>query len=304
MKILVLGGGASNEREVSLRSAAAVTKALRTAGYIVEQRDPAEGLTILNNLAPGTIVFPILHGKGSEDGTIQRELETRQLPFLGSDSSASATCFDKWLARQAMQAACLPVAKGELVTKDSYLSSSLASKPHVLKVTDGGSSLGTYVIKDPLTVDPLKVNEIFALSDKVLVEEMIFGIEITVPILDDIALPVIEIRIPADGEFDYENKYNGASEELCPPVSINDEVQHKAQNLALEIHKLLKCRHLSRADMIVRPDNELVILETNTMPGMTDQSLYPKSAQAAGLDFPALCRRFVELVARDYNLAN
>lgn len=303
MKVVVLGGGESVERDISLRSSQAVLTALTAAGYDTTFIDPAEDKA-MERIAQSFIVFPILHGAGGEDGTIQSELEHRGLPYLGSDSSASKNCFDKWLTREQLNQAELPIAQGELVIAETYEFSGLRSKPHVLKAVGGGSSIGTLIVRDPAFVDSHKVDEVFEVSDRAVVEELIEGIEITIPILDNDALPVIEIQPPASEEFDYSNKYNGRTREICPPPSISESLQRKVQTVAEKAHKQLRCRHLSRVDMIVKPDGGVVILEINTIPGLTDQSLYPKSALEAGIDMPALMARFVGLVCRDYGLTH
>lgn len=296
MKIVVLGGGNSSEREVSLRSASAVAKALRQAGHEVIELDPSKGLNALNGLTNDVIVFPILHGAGGEDGAIQQELESRGLPYLGSGVEASRLCFDKYLARQKLLEAGVSIAKGDSVTSETYPNNPLTKAPHVLKVQRGGSSIGTYIVRDPSNIDEQKVAEVFSLDDHAIIEELIIGPEITVPILDTKALPVIEIVPPEAEEFNYENKYNGKSQEICPAVSIDKPKQEEAQRLAEKVHKVLGCRHLSRIDIMVRQNGELVVLEANTMPGMTEQSLYPLSAKTAGIYMPELVNIFVDLV--------
>lgn len=301
-KILVLGGGDSPEREVSLRSAKAVAKAARDAGFMVEEKDPAAGLGFLDNLPKNTIILPILHGVGGEDGSLQEELEERKLPFLGAGSKSSAKCFDKWQTREALEAADLPIPKGLLVTKVTYQNYTLSKLPHVLKVRHGGSSIGTLIVRDPARVSQDEVNKLFELENEAVLEDLIEGTEVTVPVLDQTALPVIEIVPPEGLEFDYENKYNGLTAEICPPQSVSAELQAKAQQLSEQVHKVMGCRHLSRVDiMLDRRDNPF-ILEINTIPGLTDQSLYPKSAAVAGLSMPQLVKKFTELVRRDYNL--
>jgi D-alanine-D-alanine ligase len=302
MKIIVLGGGNSPEREVSLRSAKAVSEAAKKAGFETEEFDPAEGLDFLDSLSKSGIVFPILHGAGGEDGEIQSELEKRNIAYLGSSAEASRICFDKWETRKALEKSNVPVAPAERVNKDSYAKSQLARQPHVLKVIHGGSSIGTLMVRDPSKVIPEKINELFRLENDAVIEELIEGIEITVPILDQTALLALEVRPPEGGEFDYENKYNGQSAELCPPPSISEEQHKNAQRLAERVHKLTGARHLSRVDTIMRADGSFVVLEINTMPGLTDQSLYPKSAAVAGMSMPELVKKFVELVRRDHNL--
>jgi D-alanine-D-alanine ligase len=301
MKVYVLGGGSSTEREVSLRSAKAVADALKEAGCTVVELDPANGLADLDD-ADG-VVFPILHGTGGEDGVIQVELEKRNLPYLGSDSQVSAVCFDKIKTRDVLAAAGLPVAQGSAVSKDDYTVHPLSKVPHVLKVSRGGSSIGTYIVRNPKEQNQRKIDEVFALDETAVIEELIEGIEITVPVLDNQALPVFEVIPPEGEEFDYENKYNGKTQEVCPPRSVDEKTWKEAQQLAEKVHKTLGARHLSRTDIIVRPSGEFAVLELNTMPGMTKQSFYPQAAKAAGMTMPELVSRFLDLVKRDYNLS-
>ncbi|MBA3757534.1 D-alanine--D-alanine ligase [Candidatus Saccharibacteria bacterium] len=299
MKVIILGGGNSPEREVSLRSASAVADAARKAGFDVQEEDPADGLGFLDDLGKSDVVLPILHGKGGEDGLIQKEFEDRNLIFLGSGSSSSARCFDKWLTRQDLLKSELPIPEGALVTHETYRQHEFSQKPHVLKVARGGSSIGTLIVRDSRRVTELEVVEIFKLDRQAVLEELIVGTELTVPILDQKALTPIEIKPPDGLEFNYENKYNGATAELCPPASVSQEVQDRAKLLAEQVHQVMKCRHLSRIDMIVDKAGDIKILEINTMPGLTGQSLYPKSAAVAGLDMSQLVTRFVELATRD-----
>lgn len=302
MHVLVLGGGSSTEREVSLRSAKAVADALVIAGYDVLTADSNEGDSVFQNLPEGTIVFPILHGNGEEDGTIQRRIEGFKLPYLGSDSDSSALCFSKSRTREAYQKAGLPIAAGISVSRSQYMDHELRLRPHVLKVSEGGSSIGTLIVHNPHKMDDEKVDEVFRLGSEAVLEELVEGIEITVPVLDKTALPVIEIQAPEGQEFDYENKYNGATKEICPPVSVDKKLQKQAQEYAQQAHEILGCRHISRTDIIVRPDGTMILLETNTMPGMTDKSLFPLAAKTAGLDMQALVTNFVAFVRRDYKL--
>lgn len=302
MNILVLGGDNSQEREVSLRSAKAVADAARQAGFDVIEADPADGLDVLDNLPKNTIVLPILHGIGGEDGVIQAELEKRHLPYLGSDAKVSSACFDKWQTRQTLIAAGIKVPEAVRVNKDTYLEQSLFKKPHVLKIVHGGSSIGTLLVRDPKKVDQRRIDELFKLENDAVLEELVEGIEITVPILDQTALPPLEVRPPEGGEFDYENKYNGESAELCPPPSLNNEQIKSAQKTAEQVHKAMGCRHLSRVDTIMKAGGNFVTLEINTIPGLTDQSLFPKSAAVAGISMPALVTKFVDLIKRDFEV--
>lgn len=302
MNILVLGGGDSPEREVSLRSAKTVATAAREAGFNVSEADPADGLGVFDDLAKDTIVLPILHGKNGEDGVLQAELEKRGLAYLGSDAKVSAACFDKWQTRQTLFAAGVPVPQAARVSKGTYKNQSLAQKPHVLKIVHGGSSIGTLIVRDPTELDQKRIDELFEMENDAVLEKLVEGIEITVPVLDQTALPPIEVRPPDGGEFDYENKYNGASAELCPPPSLSKHQIVEAQKLAERVHKTMGCRHLSRTDTILRPDGSFVVLEINTIPGLTTQSLYPKAAAVAGIEMSNLIRKFIDMIVRDYKL--
>jgi D-alanine-D-alanine ligase len=289
--ILVLSGGISSEREVSLRSAAAVAEALKDGGYQVTMYDTQQGI---NRLPASDVVFPVLHGMGGEDGTIQSALDTAGTLYIGSDAAASALCFDKWAYKQKLRKAGLPVTNGALVTAETLWQSPFLAKPFVLKPFDGGSSIDTFIVRDVQAIPEEQIKACFVRHEQMLIEELVEGLEITVGVLENTALPAVEIIPPAEGEFDYENKYNGKTQELCPPQHISNEVHQRAQGLALQIHKLTGCRDLSRTDMMVTDDNEIYVIETNTMPGMTEQSLYPKAAAAAGIPMAELVSRFVK----------
>lgn len=292
-RVLVLSGGDSDEREVSLRSGKAVAAALQDAGYDVvtaEARDAAASLSGVD------VVFPALHGKGGEDGQIQKLLESRGLPFVGSDSVASELCFNKWNWRKLVSQYKVPISDGTIVTLENVHGQPLVGNPFVLKPFDGGSSIDTFVIRDPVSADWSKIESSFSRHPEMLVEALAPGTEITVTILNLAALPVIEIVPPAQGEYDYENKYNNDDTKLlCPPQHVGSDVQQSAQELALRIHKLCGCRDLSRSDMIVSPSGVITVLETNTMPGMTDHSLVPLAARTTGVSMTMLCDRLVKM---------
>lgn len=298
--IVVLGGGDSPEREVSLRSAAGVEKALKEAGYKTKFLDPRDEIQQLDEFNPKTtLVFPILHGAGGEDGEIQKILDEKGFRYLGSGSKASEAAFDKSKTKEILIKNGLPNAGGGIVDATSYFTHELIKKPHVLKVTTGGSSIGTVVVKTPGEFSKEHIMEnVFSYGDKAVIEEFVEGQEISVPVFGKRALPIIEIIPPEGGNFDYKNKYNGATTELCPPEHIDKKTQEYCKKLAVSVHQAVGCRHLSRVDMIVRPDGSAVVLEINNMPGMTDQSLYPKAAKVEGLTFPQLMKEFVKMVKK------
>ncbi|MDB5170177.1 MAG: D-alanine--D-alanine ligase [Candidatus Saccharibacteria bacterium] len=296
-KILLLMGGSSSEREISLRSGTAVRKALEQVGHEVTTLDTAEPIEDAA-FDDYDAIFPVLHGSGGEDGVLQARLEARgHHNFVGSDAVSSALCFDKWEYKQLLDQHGILNATGAMVSADEIQAHPLTQAPFVLKPSNGGSSVDTFIVRDIATVDFSAMEAACARHKTMLLEALIEGVEITIGVLDDTALPVIEIIPPVDGEFDYENKYNGTTQELCPPVNVAADGQAEAQALALQIHKLCGCRDFSRTDIMVAPDNKLYVIETNTIPGMTDESLFPKAAATAGVPMVDLCDQLVSLAA-------
>lgn len=298
MRILVLGGGISPEREVSLRSADNVYKALRNAGFNVVFYDPANGVDELLKLAKTCdMVFPILHGVGGEDGTLQKIFEKNKIKFLGSDSKASQNCSDKFKFYKICRENGIKVPETEVVNKSSIKSSPLSLKPFVLKPINGGSAIDTF-IERKVPEDLSIFDEVFNEYKEMILEQLIKGVEVTDGILDKRSLPVIEIIPPPGEEFDSKNRYNGRSQELCPPENIDKKTQEEIQNITLRVHNLLGCRHWSRTDMIVGNDG-IYVLELNTIPGITKASLFPKEAEAIGLSMDNLVKEFVRLVQNE-----
>jgi D-alanine-D-alanine ligase len=298
-KVIVVGGGISVEREVSIRSASCVYAAVRAAGFEVEYLDYQGDFKVFQHVSYADIVLPILHGVGGEDGVIQEYFESRRIRFLGSGSASSRLSIDKWATRKRWASLGLPVAPGMLVGYDEYWNCNLTSAPHVLKTCRGGSSIGVYVVRDPLHIDSKAVDHVFGLDDDVFVEQYCSGVEITVSILKNKALPIVEIQPPPGDFFSFENKYNGSSAETCPPISIDNSTQEAAKKIGLAAHNAVDARHLSRVDMIVGANGGITLLEINSMPGMTNESLYPKSALVEGLDMPALIKELIYLVDND-----
>lgn len=293
-RVVVLCGGSSNEREVSLRSGSAVAEALETAGYEVVVLDPAS--SSFDEMVDGDVVFPVLHGAGGEDGSLQAQLEKRGVRYVGSDADASHLCFDKWTYRHVIIDAGLPMAEGAMVHADTFTGHPLTRQPYVLKPVSGGSSIDTFIVRDPSEAPETAIHEAFDRHSNMLLERLISGTELTVGVLGDEALPVIEIIPPGSGEFDYENKYNGKTQELCPPEHVGAIVQKQAQELAKQAHVFTGCRDFSRTDILVETaTGKLYLLETNTIPGLTTQSLFPKMAQTAGVAMPELCKQLVEM---------
>lgn len=295
MKVVVLAGGDSDERDISLLSGAAVAQALQSSGHHVTTLDPRDGLEkLISGMKSADVVFPALHGAGGEDGKLQKFLEDNDISFVGASSKASRLCFDKNDYATLLQEHKMLVPKTELVDKISFDHSPLSKKPYVLKPNDGGSSIDTFIVRDIEEADHTAIDKAFSRHLTLLLQELVSGVETTVAVLGEMPLPVIEIIPPQDGEFDYENKYNGKTQELCPPLHVTPVAQQQAQTLAHAIHVLTGCRDMSRTDIIITPLQELYVLETNTIPGLTNQSLLPRAAAQAGLSMPQLCDQLVQ----------
>jgi D-alanine-D-alanine ligase len=302
MKVLVLHGGDSPEREVSFRSAKSVIHGLEAIGVAYQTYDPLNGLDGLKQACKGCdIVLPILHGKNGEDGVVQDALDDIGIRYLGADGKVSRITIDKVKTHEVLEANGIKMPRYEVVTKDSFSKSILSSKPYVLKPIFGGSSIDTVIVrqitneKTKLSLDKLDNYQ------SMLLEELIDGIEISAPVLDQTALPVIYIQPPEGGEFDYLNKYNGKSLEICPaPVDkVSEKIQKEIQSIVENAHKILSVRHLSRSEFIVDSNNQIYMLELNTIPGLTDASLFPKGASAVGINMNDLVDKFVKMVTEE-----
>lgn len=293
--IAVLLGGPSAEREVSLRSGAAVAQALRRAGHQVHEVDPLPGALKLPN---GTdVVFLALHGTYGEDGTVQEELERLGVPYTGCGVEASRIAFDKVLTKERCRDRGVPTAKS--LTFRSAASTWPGGDwrpPVVLKPVRQGSSVGLQFV-NAVEEFPAALAEAFRHDSEVLMEERIIGRETTVGILENVALPVVEVR-PKAGAYDYRNKYTAGCTEYFCPAEFPEEVTRKIQAAALGAFQAVGGRDYARVDVMVTIQGEPVVLEVNTLPGMTETSLLPKAAQAAGMSFGDLCERMIELAVR------
>lgn len=303
LRIALLAGGKSGEREVSLNGAKGVEKALDPEKFEIKKYDPATDLTALVAEAGGIdFAFILLHGRFGEDGTVQGLLDLLEIPYQGSGVLGSALAMDKHLAKELYRLRGLPVAAWEMVNDKSGASASeivgRLGLPLVVKPVCQGSSLGMTIAHTETDL-AVGIQKAFAHDAKVMVEQFIAGREITAGVLgnaDPVALPLIEI-IPGDGYsfFDYNAKYKpGASKEICP-APIDSDLAAKAQQYGVEAHKALQLRGYSRTDMIMTDDGKFYLLETNTIPGMTATSLFPQAAAVHGLDFPSLLEKLIEL---------
>jgi len=293
MHVAVLMGGWSAEREVSLSSGAAVAAACRALGHEVTEIDVTPAIAADLMRAAPQVVFNALHGRFGEDGCMQGLLELLKIPYTHSGVLASALAMDKPMAKKIFAAAGIPVARGGVFSKAEILERDVMPRPYVVKPANEGSSVGVKLVFPEDNFSFTDANWHYGAS--AMVEQYIPGREITVAVLDDVALGVTEIRT-RDGFYDYEHKYTeGGSVHLCPaplPKHKYDEVMA----LALTAHRALGCRGLSRSDF--RYDEggsgKFYILETNTQPGMTPLSLSPEIAALQGMDFNALVKRLLE----------
>ncbi|MBF0325412.1 MAG: D-alanine--D-alanine ligase [Alphaproteobacteria bacterium] len=302
-RVTVLMGGASAEREVSLRSGAAAAEALRQAGFAVTTidagREPAKLITDIAATRPD-VVFNALHGRFGEDGCVQGVLDLMGVPYTHSGLLASAAAMDKAFARNLFAQAGIPVAEGRVVRKGEVHGDPM-TRPYVVKPLNEGSSVGVYILKDGDSRDPLKDWPFEA--SQVLVEAFIPGRELTVAVMGDRALGALEITSER-GFYDYDAKYAPGGSRHIMPAPIPEEDYADACALALKAHQVLGCRGVSRTDL--RYDDthpheapKLYVLEVNTQPGMTATSLVPEIAAHVGISFPELVRWMVENAACD-----
>lgn len=291
LNITVMLGGPSAEREVSLRTGAAVARALRSLGHEVHELDPKTSEWVLPS---GTdVVFLALHGTYGEDGTVQKQLDRLGVPYTGCDAEASRIAFDKVLTKQNCIKAGVPTAKFVAVTSPGTAFPEKFSPPLVVKPVRQGSSVGLQFV-ERVTDWPGALTAALKHDSEVLAEEKIIGRETTVGILGDKVLPVVEVR-PKTGSYDYQNKYTaGATEYFCP-AEFDAATTRRIQDAALGAFKAIGGRDYARVDVMVRADGSPVVLEVNTLPGMTETSLLPKAAAAAGISYAELCQQMVDL---------
>ena len=295
-KIAVLMGGPGSEREVSLASGNAVLKALLGLGLDAVAVDVTAHEI---NLPAGIdLAFNVIHGTFGEDGQLQEMLEKMGVPYTGAGSTSSRIAFDKNLAKEKFIAAGVPTPRAEIVDLSAGATMPLTVEvPLVIKPPREGSSVGIQIVR---SVDQLHaaMEKAAAVYDEVLVESFVEGKELTVGILNDVPLPIVHIA-PPGGVYDMASKYpwlSGAqgSEYFCP-AALDPETTRLVQEAALAAHRSLGVEIYSRVDVLLDAQNRPFVLEANTIPGMTETSLLPKAAAAAGISFPELCETIAKL---------
>ena len=305
-KIALLAGGWSGEREVSLKSGGVVYSALDKGKYEVTMYDPRDDLEALMEAREEIdLAVILLHGRFGEDGRIQGLLDILKIPFLGSGVLSSAMAMNKNIAKEIYKSVGLRVAKDVILKPDDDLSvekiSTTLGHYTFVKPVAEGSSLGVSLCRGNEEL-VLGIKQAFQHDPEVMVEEYIEGREVTCCVLGNMALealPLIEIMPKAGYRFfDYKAKYtSGASEEICP-ARLSMDLAEGVEDCAKRAHQALKCRVWSRSDMIIR-DEDIYLLETNTIPGMTENSLFPMAAKAAGLSLSALLDKMINLSLHD-----
>lgn len=325
-KVLLLLGGTSPEREVSKATGKSVYDALLKLGYDVLLLDPAYGinqpfdvadffsendfseisnenyLDAINLISPAeiSVSFLALHGKYGEDGTIQSLLELKGIKYTGSKVLSSAIAMDKIMSKILFEEYFVQTPKYFHFKKDELTTEEVNKTiqkefgyPAVVKPNDQGSTVGLTICKSSDQLNDA-IHNAFEFSDRILVEEYIPGKEVTVAVLDNEALPVLEIK-PKHGIYDYECKYTAGMSEYIVPAEIPDDVAKSLQEIAVLASKSLRCEVYARVDFRLSPDNKPYALEVNTLPGMTSLSLVPKMAKAVGIAFEQLIDRIIKL---------
>lgn len=307
MTVIVISGGLSHERDVSLRSGRRVSEALRSAGHQVIDADVTSELLPLLEQHPDAVVLPMLHGGLGEDGALREVLETLGVPFVGSPGNSSRLAFDKSTATATVAAAGIPTPKQLALPQDIFRELGAGSImaalgrhlgfPMVVKPTRSGSALGLSRVSS-LEDLPGALVGAYAYGSVAIIEEFVSGTEVAVTVLDEgegpVALPAVEIR-PSGEMYDYEARYTAGMTRFVTPATLPDEVSSKVAEVAVRAHQVLGLRHLSRADLIVRDDGTVVFLEVNVAPGMTETSLAPLAFEAAGRSMAEVFSRLVEL---------
>jgi D-alanine-D-alanine ligase len=298
-RVVVLYGGISAEREVSLSSGVQVAAALRQAGYDVDAVDVGHDLAaVLAALTPKPdVVFNALHGRFGEDGSIQGMLDWLGIPYTHSGLRASAVAMDKQVAKALFRAADLPVPPGRMVSITELEAGDPLPLPYVVKPVNEGSSVGVTVVRGGDN-RRAEIAQSWTFGPAALVEEYIPGRELTVGVMEDRALAVTEIQAVAGTFYDYESKYGDGGSNHILPANVHPDITARAMDMAVAAHRAIGCRGASRCDF--RYDDtkgepgRLVLLEINTQPGMTRTSLLPEQAAYRGISFPQLCAWMVE----------
>jgi D-alanine-D-alanine ligase len=294
-RIAVMMGGLSREREISLKTGKAIQKALSEKGYTVIPIDVGDDIAEKLMKEKIECAFLALHGKFGEDGTIQGMLELMRIPYTGSGVLASALAMDKIMSKKFFLCERIPTPRFEVfqreeIKKDLPQSVSVPL-PVVVKPAREGSTIGVSIVQKHEELAPA-LKEAGKYDEEILVEEFMKGKEITVGILEDIPLPIIEI-VPKSGFYDYHSKYTKGETQYILPAQIPREKYLYAQEISLKAFQRLGCSGVARVDLMTDENEDPYVIDVNTMPGMTETSLLPKAASYAGIPFEDLVERIL-----------
>lgn len=295
-RVAVLLGGLSSERPISFKSGRAVAEALRSRGFDVVELDATRDIDLRLREERVDTVFPVLHGKWGEDGCVQGLLEYLGIPYAGPSVFAAALTMDKHTTLRLLEGSGVPIPAGVTRSRTQGLEGleDLGIEPPlIVKPVREGSSFGVTRVMDRSEL-PAAVEEGLKLDERVLIEECLDGPELTVSILEGEALPVVEIA-PVEGWFDFEAKYTKGQTEYFVPARISDELARICQEISVKAAHLTGCADSCRVDIMAGGDRGPRVLEVNTIPGMTETSLFPMAAAAQGIDFAELCERLLRL---------
>ncbi|HYN57164.1 MAG TPA: D-alanine--D-alanine ligase [Motilibacterales bacterium] len=310
--IVILAGGLSHERDVSIRSGRRVAEALRSVGEHVTVHDLDASLLADLAASPPDCVIPLLHGANGEDGSLRDVLESLAIPYVGSRPDACRLAFDKMVAKahvagddlDTAPAVALPHATFRDLGAGAVLASLVTriGLPLVVKPTRGGSALGVAIVRDAADLAGAMVG-CFAYADTAMLEAYVPGTEVAVTVIENAdgtvrALPAVEI-VPDSGVYDYASRYTAGTTEFFAPARLSDAAAARCAEVAVAAHTRLGLRHLSRADLIVGADGRVTFLEVNVAPGCTETSLLPQSVAAAGLDLGHVFQVLVDLALED-----
>ncbi len=306
-KILVLAGGLSLEREVSLKSGQRVISALKKTKHEAVLYDTDANLIPMLRQVQPDIIFPVVHGGAGEDGTLQQLLELSNIPFIGSSSDGARVAFDKTVAKSIMKTQGIQTPRSVTLPRSSFrdlgaslLTSEIISRlglPLCVKPRLGGSAFGVSKVTEARELSTALI-DCFSYGDDVLIEEWITGTEVSVGIVDIpwqdlVVLPPVEIE--ADSEFyDYQARYTAGTTEFYIPARLDQSLLTKCETVATQAHRLFGLRHISRADLMIDASGEIYLLETTVSPGFTDTSTFPLALAATGMEFADLCVNLIE----------
>lgn len=305
--VMVIAGGMSYERDVSMRSGQRVTSALQQRGVSCELHDLDKTLLRSIRSNPPEVLWPALHGAAGEDGSLRKVLELLQVPFVGALASGARRTWNKDTAKDMLQQAGIPTPEWIVLSQTAFsdygaadLLGSVVERfglPLAVKPTTGGSGLGVHVVEKESDF-PAAMMGCFAYGDKALLERYVPGRDIAVGVIDlgqgPEALPAVEIA-PLSGVYDYAARYNAGATRWHVPARIDEDANSRVAELAISAHEILGLRDLSRVDMMVSDEGDVQVLEVNVSPGITDTSLWPMAVEASGRDFREVLQALVEL---------